>query len=118
MNITHRDKSEILTTISIRYCTENTTVDNLLARALHLHFRRRAFETRIARQPKYVSYAPLERFAFGKTSRGPRCPRQARQRLANYDLRGLTHNAIWGNLERVEPLTDDIEEVELEKEEI
>ena len=34
-------------------------------------------------RPKYILYyAPLGRFAFGKTPRGPRCARQARQRLA------------------------------------
>ena len=30
----------------------------------------------------YSILAPLGRFAFGKTPRGPRCARQARQRLA------------------------------------
>ena len=29
----------------------------------------------------FILNAPLERFAFGKTPRGPRCARQARQRL-------------------------------------
>ena len=32
-------------------------------------------------RPKYILYS-LGRFAFGKTPRGPRCARQARQRLA------------------------------------
>ena len=35
-------------------------------------------------RPKCFILAPLGRFAFGKTPRGPRCARQARQRLAKF----------------------------------
>ena len=55
-------------------------------------------------RPKCVILRPLGRFAFGKTPRGPRCARQARQRLARYWIT-IIHYLTSSRAARATPLS-------------
>ena len=64
---------------------------------LSLSCSRRLFRAPLSHSTAGGTRLPLGRFAFGKTPRGPRCARQARQRLASQTLPGLLlslHNLV------------------------